>query len=88
VKEFLPRRNVHGIINAWIQIFVPSTEYSQRLNPKMSFGFSLGDFIAVIGLANKIRKVFVDAPTQFKDISKELVTLSDKSTSYLFVCQD
>jgi hypothetical protein len=54
----------------------------------MSFGFSLGDFIAVIGLANKIRKVFVDAPTQSKDISKELVTLSDKSTSYLFVCQD
>jgi hypothetical protein len=37
----------------------------------MSFGFSVGDFIAVIGLANKIRKVFADAPSQFKDISIE-----------------
>lgn len=37
----------------------------------MSFGFSIGDFIAVIELANKIRKEFVDAPSQFKDISDE-----------------
>jgi hypothetical protein len=37
----------------------------------MSFGFSLGDFITVIGLAKKIRKDFADAPTQFKDFSKE-----------------
>jgi hypothetical protein len=37
----------------------------------MSFGFSVGDFIAVIELANKARKEFVSAPSQFKDISDE-----------------
>lgn len=37
----------------------------------MSFGFSVGDFIAVINLVAKIRKEFVDAPGQFKDISDE-----------------
>ena len=36
----------------------------------MSFGFSVGDFIA-IELANKGQKEFVDAPSQFKDISDE-----------------
>ena len=39
----------------------------------MSFGFGVGDFIAVIELAKKIRKDFVDAPSQFKDISDECV---------------
>ena len=39
----------------------------------MSFGFSVGDFIAAIELANKIRKEFVDAPGQFKAISDECV---------------
>ena len=39
----------------------------------MSFGFSVGDFIAAIKLANKIRKEFADAPSQFKDISDECV---------------
>ncbi|KUJ21851.1 uncharacterized protein LY89DRAFT_729351, partial [Mollisia scopiformis] len=42
----------------------------------MSFGFSLGDFIAAIELANKIRKEFVDAPRQFKAISDEVRSLS------------
>lgn len=42
----------------------------------MSFGFSIGDFITAIGLANKIRKEFVDAPSQFKDISDEVRSLS------------
>jgi hypothetical protein len=37
----------------------------------MSFGFSVGDFFAAIELANKIRKEFIDAPGQFKDISDE-----------------
>jgi surfactin synthase thioesterase subunit len=36
----------------------------------MSFGFSVGDIMA-IELANRIRKEFVDAPSQFKDISDE-----------------
>jgi peptidoglycan hydrolase CwlO-like protein len=39
----------------------------------MSFGFSVGDFIAVLELANNIRKQFIDAPDQFKAISKEWV---------------
>jgi hypothetical protein len=42
----------------------------------MSFGFSIGDFIAVIELANKIRKDFVDAPSQFKAISDEYAVLT------------
>jgi hypothetical protein len=37
----------------------------------MSFGFSIGDFIAVYELASKIRKQFVDSPGQFKAISDE-----------------
>ncbi len=40
----------------------------------MSFGFGVGDFIAVIELSNKIRKGFVSAPAQFKDISDEYAT--------------
>jgi hypothetical protein len=39
----------------------------------MSFGFSVGDFITAIELANKIRKEFVDAPSQFKAVSDECV---------------
>jgi hypothetical protein len=39
----------------------------------MSFGFSVGDFLAAIELANKIRREFVDAPSQFKAISDEYV---------------
>jgi hypothetical protein len=38
------------------------------LDITMSFGFSVGDFIAAIDLANKIRREFVDAPSQFKAI--------------------
>jgi hypothetical protein len=37
----------------------------------MSFGFGVSDFIATIELANKIRKEFVNAPSQFKGISDE-----------------
>jgi hypothetical protein len=42
----------------------------------MSFGFSVGDFLAVINLANKIRKDFAGAPDHFKAISDELVFYS------------
>jgi hypothetical protein len=41
----------------------------------MSFGFGMGDFIAVLELANKIRKEFADATSQFKAISDEYVML-------------
>jgi hypothetical protein len=37
----------------------------------MSFGFSVGDFITVLQLANKTRERFVDAPKQFEAISDE-----------------
>jgi hypothetical protein len=37
----------------------------------MSFGFSVSDFLAVIELANKIRRDFGDAPKQFNDIFDE-----------------
>ncbi|PMD63451.1 uncharacterized protein K444DRAFT_556103, partial [Hyaloscypha bicolor E] len=42
----------------------------------MSFGFSVGDFVAVLQLANDVRKQFVDAPSQFKAISEEVKSLS------------
>jgi hypothetical protein len=42
----------------------------------MSFGFGVGDFIAVFELANKVRKEFAAAPSQFKAISDEYVILS------------
>ena len=42
----------------------------------MSIGFSVGDFIAAIELANKIRKEFADALSQFKAILDEYVMLS------------
>lgn len=42
----------------------------------MSFGFSVGDFLAVIGLVTQLRKDFADAPSQLRDLSAELKTFS------------
>ncbi|KAI8712989.1 NACHT domain-containing protein [Fusarium sp. LHS14.1] len=42
----------------------------------MSFGFGVGDFIAVLELVNKVRKDFQSAPSQFQDISNEVKSLS------------
>lgn len=39
----------------------------------MSFGVSVGDFVAVLQLANNVRQRFVGAPEQFKAISDEQV---------------
>ena len=39
----------------------------------MSFGFSIGDLVTLIDLANKIRKQFVGAPSQLQKISDEYV---------------
>ncbi|KAJ5363355.1 hypothetical protein N7541_004199 [Penicillium brevicompactum] len=47
----------------------------------MSFGFGVGDFLAVIEIAHRIRKEFVEAPVQFKAIAEEVRSLS-------FVVQD
>ncbi|CAG8373201.1 unnamed protein product [Penicillium salamii] len=43
----------------------------------MSFGFGVGDFLAVLKLANTIRKQFKDAPSQFKSISDDVKLLSN-----------
>ncbi|RDW76303.1 uncharacterized protein DSM5745_06295 [Aspergillus mulundensis] len=42
----------------------------------MSFGFSVGDFLAVIELVSKLRKRFVNAPVEFKSLSDEVKHLS------------
>ncbi|KAI0810040.1 hypothetical protein GGR55DRAFT_150277 [Xylaria sp. FL0064] len=42
----------------------------------MSFGVSVGDFVAVGKLASKLRRTFIDAPTQFRAISDEVRTLT------------
>ncbi|KAJ6135142.1 hypothetical protein N7512_000302 [Penicillium capsulatum] len=45
----------------------------------MSLGFtfgSFGDFVALVELANKIRKEFLDAPTEFANIAAELRSLA------------
>lgn len=39
----------------------------------MSFGFSIGDFVTIIELANRIRKEFVGAPSHLDNISHEYV---------------
>jgi hypothetical protein len=44
---------------------------SPVLTVAMSFGFSVSDFVAILQLANDIRKQFVDAPSQFRAISEE-----------------
>jgi hypothetical protein len=43
------------------------------LNLNMSFGYSVGDCIAICQLANQLRDRFADAPYQFKAISNEYV---------------
>lgn len=42
----------------------------------MSFGFGVGDFLAVFELANKVRKGFVGAPKEFKAISDDVRDLT------------
>ncbi len=41
----------------------------------MSFGFGIGDFLAVGSLANRMRKEFINAPCQLKDITNEYATV-------------
>lgn len=47
------------------------TRSQSTISVTMSFGFSIGDFISVLQFANYTRKQFVDAPSQFKEISDE-----------------
>ncbi|RDH31146.1 ankyrin repeat-containing domain protein [Aspergillus welwitschiae] len=51
---------------------------NQRLPPPictMSFGYGVGDFLAVVNLAKTIKERFVNAPEQFKKISETSKTL-------------
>ena len=51
--------------------FFLSRNDDAAFNVTMSFGYSVGDSITIIQLANKIRERFVDAPEQFKATSDE-----------------
>lgn len=42
----------------------------------MSFGFGVGDFLAVIEFATKIRKELAGAPSQYRALSDEVKKLS------------
>jgi Cdc6-like AAA superfamily ATPase len=44
----------------------------------MSFGFSVGDLVTVTKLANKVRKDYVDAPSQFSHISDVYVITTNR----------
>ena len=37
----------------------------------MSFGYSIGDLLAILKLADDLKKCFSQAPQQFKTISEE-----------------
>ena len=59
---------------------VPATALHSKVDEKttsrakaggMSFGVSVGDFLAVIELAKKVRKEFSGAPSQFSAIAAE-----------------
>jgi hypothetical protein len=52
----------------------------------MSFGFGIGDFIAIIQLTNEIRKSFIGAPEEFKSISVEYATMADNVTGKILSC--
>jgi len=41
----------------------------------MSFGFSIGDFIAIAQIAHGLRKEYAAAPSQLKNVSEEYVLL-------------
>lgn len=52
---------------------------------KMSFGYSVGDCIAILQLANKVRERFDDAPEQFKVISNEQVLTNSPCNAYRLI---
>jgi enamine deaminase RidA (YjgF/YER057c/UK114 family) len=47
----------------------------------MSFGFGIGDFIAVISLANDIKNNFASAPKQFDEVSNAYAALAEKKAN-------
>jgi hypothetical protein len=61
--------------SSFILYFLSTYSLLSRLSPvlniTMSFGFGVGDFVAVLQLANTVHERFVGAPDQFKAISNE-----------------
>lgn len=51
----------------------------------MSFGFSVSDFLAVIQLANKIRRDFAGAPGEFKGALDVLVTMTPDCSLLMYI---
>ena len=52
----------------------------------MSFGYSVGDFIAISGLAAKVYSAYKNAPDDYKHISEEVKSLQicvDQAVKYL-----
>jgi hypothetical protein len=72
LKEQNPDLYLHNV-SAFVRYlaFFLGGNRNAAFNVTMSFGFSIGDFITILQLANKIRERFVDAPEQFKAISDE-----------------
>ena len=48
---------------------------TQQPNPAMSFGYSVGDMMAISGLAVKVYTAYKDAPDDYRNISDEVVSL-------------
>lgn len=72
--------NVSSLLLSLVHPFPPPVYECQTRSLCMSFGFSVGDFLAAIELANRIRKEFVNAPSQFKAIADEYVLTIDFNT--------
>jgi hypothetical protein len=51
----------------------------------MSLGFGVGDFLAVIELANKIRKDFAGAPNEFKGALDVYVAITQNGLLLMYV---
>ncbi|KAK8093172.1 uncharacterized protein PG998_014573 [Apiospora kogelbergensis] len=62
-------------LGVYYGVSITSAKTSQQPSFKDEFRVSAGDFLAVIELANKVRKYFVGAPKQFYNISTEIRNL-------------
>jgi hypothetical protein len=62
--------SIHIIRSTSLILFIQGSTHTSIT---MSFGLSVGDFLASIQLANKIRKGFIDSPKLFDGLSDEYV---------------
>ncbi|KAJ3578793.1 hypothetical protein NPX13_g1780 [Xylaria arbuscula] len=73
----LPRTSAANIYPAVSSLLEAYQTAGTENSYKMSFGFGVGDFLAVIGLINKVRKDFVKAADQFPQICHDLRRLEN-----------